>query len=178
MGGGAGTDVIVDFYRGRCPDSEGRFVEDLWAWDDEALEAVHDYIQWLFPLRQPSGVNPRAPLVTAGTEAAFAADPALRERLGRSFDRMLCFYGLEHPDGRAGSLVRPGPTFAIRSAVWLRPFNHNLLRLTRILACLRTLGLRDDADALFRCLEALFLGEARDVIGARTFDFWRRAVEP
>jgi Opioid growth factor receptor (OGFr) conserved region len=176
MGGGDETDVIVDFYRGRRPDSEGRFVEDLQAWDDEALEAVHDYIQWLFPLGQPSGVNPRAPLVTAATEAAFAADPALREALARSFDRMLLFYGLERADGPAGALVRPGPTFPIRSAVWLRPFNHNFLRLTRILACLCMLGLPDDATALFRCLEALFHGGARDVVGERTFDFWRRAA--
>lgn len=173
MGGGSETDVIVDFYRGRRPDSEGRLLEELQAWDDDALEAVHDYIQWLFPLGQPSGVNPRAPLVTAATEAAFAADPALREALGRSLDRMLRFYGLERERGPAGSLVRPGPAFAIRSAVWLRPFNHNFLRLTRILASLRMLGLPDDATALFRCLETLFLGGARDVVGERTFAFWR-----
>jgi hypothetical protein len=75
-------------------------------------------------------------------------------------------------------IVRPAPSFTTRRQVWLRPFNHNFLRLTRILACLRTLGLPDEAAALFRCLEALFRAEARDVIGPRTFAFWLRAVEP
>jgi hypothetical protein len=178
MGGGTETDAIVEFYRGRSPDSEGRFVEDLWAWDDGALEAVHDYIQWLFPLPQPSGVNPRAPLVTTRTEATFAADLDLRLRLGRSFERMLRFYGFEGARGPGGFMVRPGPSFAARSRVWLRPSNHNFLRLTRILASLRTLGLPDEAAALFRCLEGLFRGEAGDVIGSRTFAFWQRAVEP
>lgn len=171
-------DAIVDFYRGRRPDSEGRFLEELWAWDDDALEAVHDYIQWLFPLPQRSGVNPRAPLVTPRTEADFAADPELRLRLRRSLERMLLFYGLERVAEGAGIRVRPAPSFAARRRIWLRPSNHNFLRLTRILASVRILGLPDDATALFRCLEGLYRGGARDLIGAITFEFWRRAVEP
>ena len=69
-------------------------------WPDERLEAVHDFIQWLFPLPEPSPVNPLAPVLDRETVEAFAARPELRENLRVSFLRMLRFYGLE---------MQPGP---------------------------------------------------------------------
>ena len=89
----AGSDSIVQFYSGGR-DAAGRTLDEILAADDEWLESVHDYIQWLFPTRQPSGVNPLAPLVNDATIAAFRRDAALRERLRRAFNRMLTFYGL------------------------------------------------------------------------------------
>jgi len=165
-------DPVVAFYSGG-PDSAGRTLAAILAWDDERLEAVHDYIQWLFPTRQPSGVNPFAPLVTAATVAAFARDPALRARLREAFVRMLAFYGLAH---RAGSVTIDPARFPARSRVWLTPGNHNHLRLTRIMDSLATLGLRDEAAALQRCLlEEIATGHA-DSVSPRTVGFWRRML--
>ncbi|MGH9411741.1 MAG: opioid growth factor receptor-related protein, partial [Vicinamibacterales bacterium] len=48
--------VVVDLYSGGS-DDEGRTLQQILAWDDDRLERAHDYIQWLFPTRQPSGVN-------------------------------------------------------------------------------------------------------------------------
>jgi hypothetical protein len=42
--------------------------------------------------------------------------------------------------------------FLERSRNWLRPGNHNHLRLTRIMQSLWILGLRAEAKALQRCL--------------------------
>ena len=58
-----GSDRLVNFHRGGR-DSEGRTLPGILAWDDDRLEAVHDYIQWVFPTRRPSGVNAAAPLVS------------------------------------------------------------------------------------------------------------------
>src|SRR5262245_17647755 len=33
---------LVEFYRGEASDTEGRRLEEIWAWDDDSLEAVHD----------------------------------------------------------------------------------------------------------------------------------------
>jgi hypothetical protein len=141
------------------------------SWPDDRLEAVHDYIQWLFPTRQPSGVNPDAPLVTDATAAAFAGDPVLRDRLRAAFDRMLVFYGLR----RQAARIQIDPSsFAMRSRVWLRPNNHNHLRLTRIMQSLAALGLRDDAVALQRCLlDDVVGGPQGDNVSRRTAEFWR-----
>jgi hypothetical protein len=164
----------VAFYHG-ARDSEGRTLDEILAWDDERLEAVHDYIQWLFPTRQPSGVNPWAPLATDETARAFSRDGALRDRLRRSFERMLVFYGLRETSGRHVEI--DDRRFPERAHVWLHPGNHNHLRLTRIIDSLSTLGLAPEARALQRCLiDDVAAGPGAGRISARTIQFWRQAT--
>jgi hypothetical protein len=167
------SDVIVEFFSGGR-DSEGRSLDSILAWNDEQLEAVHDYIQWLFPSSQPSAVNPFAPLATGDTVRSFERDKALRDQLRRAFERMLRFYGLRSHEGRVDVDERAFPS---RSRVWLTPGNHNHLRLTRIMDSLSTLGLRADALALQRCLiEDVCRGPGKGRVSARTMDFWSRAI--
>jgi len=167
------TDRVGDFYSGGR-DTEGRTLDEILAWDNDRLEAVHDYIQWVFPTRQPSGVNPDAPLVTEATVRAFARDETLRARLKRAFGRMLGFYGLRASVGRV-EIDRE--TFPSRARVWLHPGNHNHLRLTRIMDSLATLGLREEARALQRCLiEDVSTGPGAGRVMPRTLEFWTRAV--
>jgi len=58
--------LLVNFYRGESRDAEGRFLEELLAWNDDELEEVHNFVQWLFPLPEPSQFNPDAPLLSKG----------------------------------------------------------------------------------------------------------------
>lgn len=161
---------IVSFYKGLTPDRFGRTITAIWAFDDAQLEDTHNYIQVLFPSRTPSQfVN--APLLDDATVAAFHDDADLRDRLLRSLDRMLHFYGLR----REGADVVPAPDFETKARNWLTPYNHNFLRLTRILICLKTLGLSQWADALFRRLKALY-DTHQTTIGAETFRYWSEAV--
>src|SRR5262245_66390764 len=101
---------IVRFYRGDSPDARGRRLDDILAWDDEQLEAVHDYIQWLFPLDEPSRFNRDAPLLTPADRQAFHHQQ-LAANLRRALDRMLAFYGFELD----ASTARPR---IVRSAHW------------------------------------------------------------
>ncbi|MGO8809488.1 MAG: opioid growth factor receptor-related protein [Candidatus Sulfotelmatobacter sp.] len=55
----------------------------------------HDYVQWLFPLPEPSGFNLAAPVLNRESIQAFRARPDLQEKLRVSFLRMMNFYGLE-----------------------------------------------------------------------------------
>lgn len=168
------TDAVVAFYAGGR-DVEGRTLDEIWRWPDERLERVHDYIQWVFPTVQPSGVNPDAPRVTGATIRAFAEQPSLRARLGQSLERMLAFYGLHRG---AGACIAIDPArFDQRAAIWLHPGNHNHLRLTRIMDSVSTLARREDALALQRCLvDEVFRGPGRQRITASTLAYWRRAV--
>ena len=52
---------ILRFYGSGGTDHAGRTLEEILAWDDRHLEEVHDYIQWLFPLEEPSRANPCTP---------------------------------------------------------------------------------------------------------------------
>jgi len=167
------TDRVVRFFSGER-DAEGRSLDGILAFDDERLESIHDYIQWVFPTRQPSGVIAGAPIVTDATVRAFGADDRLRERLRRAFERMLQFYGLRWIDDR---VEIDATRFSSRARVWLAAGNHNHLRLTRIMDSLSTLGLAREARALQRCLlEDVCKGPGKGRVTPRTIEFWSRAV--
>lgn len=169
------ADRIVSFYRHESADDRGRSLRQIWGWDHDRLERVHDYIQWLFPLRERSMVNFTAPLVTDGTVSAFGSDPALRDNLTRSFELMLDFYGLALEQRESGPSIAPSSSFEARSRYWLTPGNHNHLRLTRILTSTRLLGLAPYGAALFDRLAAIYKDHP-GAITPVTFDYWRRAV--
>ncbi len=162
---------LIGFYRDGAQDDCGRTLAEVVAWPDDRLEDVHDFIQWLFPLPERSGANPAAPVLDRATIEAFHATQEIRERLRQSFLRMLRFYGLQW----AENSVERAPNFPARAQNWLRPMNHNHLRLTRMLRSLRLLGLATESAALFGALDAInreFPGR----ITERTLAFWRDAA--
>jgi hypothetical protein len=108
----------IRFLRGG-PDHRGRTLAEIRRCGDAELEAQHDYVQWLFPLPEPSPVNPAAPLLVAADRAALATDRGLAAELRGSLERMLAFYGLERVPDRESTELRPAPNFAERAAVWL-----------------------------------------------------------
>lgn len=162
---------LVEFYRGEATDAEGRYLQDIWAWPDAELEAVHDFIQWLFPLPEPSRFNADAPLLSQAEIHAFAADANLRANLRKSFERILGFLGLAESEGK----IIDGPNFARRKGdVWATP-NHNWLRITRILRSLTLLGLEIEAKKLYDWLDETYR-RGRFTIDAATFRYWTGAV--
>jgi hypothetical protein len=50
------------------------------------------------------------------------------------------------------------------------------LRITRILKCLMTLGLRQPALAFYACLEQIYR-ERGYLIGGETFNYWTSAMK-
>jgi hypothetical protein len=48
---------LINFYLGNECDHRGRNIIAIWQWNNEQLETVHDYIQWLFPLKEKSAFN-------------------------------------------------------------------------------------------------------------------------
>ena len=162
---------ILDFYRGG-QDDQRRTLDQILAWPDMELEAVHDFIQWLFPLPERSGANPSAPVLDRETIAAFRASEELQKRLRQSFLRMLRFYGLEFHSEK----IQLAKNFAVRSSNWLNPGNHNHLRLTRILRSLRLLELESEAQALLRALSQLYESHPGRIT-FRTYEFWKNAGE-
>lgn len=157
-------------------DHRGRSFDEVLRLSAPAMEATHDYIQWLFPLDVPSSVTRHAPIVDEHVVLAFAAEPALKTNLLRATDKMLGFYGLKLAMAADGAHVVRTAFFARRVAVWLTPDNHNYMRLTRILKSLSLLGQAPLARQLLVCLEGIYAERAAD-IGPETLEFWRRAVQ-
>jgi hypothetical protein len=161
---------LVGFYRGGALDDRGRTLVEILAWDDERLEDVHDFIQWLFPLPERSGANPQAPVLDRETIETFHATPAMQKLLRRAFERMLRFYGLRWN----GNSVERAENFRERTQSWLWPGNHNHLRLTRILRSTLLLGLESESKALFQALNGIYR-EFPERISSRTHAFWSDA---
>lgn len=154
---------LLAFYGDEGTNSSGYTLEQVLGWPDEDWEEQHDFIQFLFPTDEPSMFNPDAPVLDSATIARFRADPLLRHRLRRSFDRWLSFCGIIRTvDGLA--FDNPNPR------VWDRQ-NHNWLRITRVLRSLNLLGLPDEAQAFFALLTTI-----RPKIDPITWGYWERAA--
>jgi hypothetical protein len=141
-------------------------IYDIWAFDHDQLEKVHNFVQWLFPLPEPSDFNKDAPLLDDETIAAFRESFELQDRLLRSFDVMLNFLELKVAGNK---VIRRGEPLH-----WLTWKNHNFRRLTRIMRCLILLGLRPFAEALRDCLTDIYV--EHPVIDEETMRYWKEAV--
>jgi len=168
---------LLDFYRETSPDHCGRYLRDILQWSDRDLEDVHNYIQWLFPTFERSSFQPDVPILTREIADAFRADHMVQRRLAASFDRMLRFYGFGMIRG-ASLAIAPASNFNERAIVWLKPSNHNHLRITRILKSIAALGMQEEAIAFFNSLKELYENslEVRSVVQDVSFRFWRLSV--
>ncbi|MDP2155722.1 MAG: opioid growth factor receptor-related protein [Sulfuricella sp.] len=163
---------LVNFYLGTAPDDHGRTFDAILAHDDEWLEYTHNFIQWLFPLTSISGANPTAPTLDAAQIAEFRGNPALRIQLLRALDRMLGFYGLARTPDR----INKAPDWEQRKSLWFTHPSHNHLRITRILKCLNTLALEQEARIFYDSLVALKKIEPDCGIPSTAFAYWANAV--
>ncbi|KAL8725657.1 MAG: hypothetical protein Q9166_007234 [cf. Caloplaca sp. 2 TL-2023] len=168
------------------PDSRDRTLTSILAWPDSTLESSHDYIQNLFPLPERSPINPSAPVIDEKTFTTFRSSQELQEQLRMSLKRMLKFYGFElvevkssngEENGEENTFnVQPAQNFKTVSRNWFTRFDHNHLRITRIVRSCRVLGLEDEAasfhDALVKVSQ-----ERPGVISKKSLMFWRRAAE-
>jgi hypothetical protein len=142
---------IVAFLEGEGADARGRTVFDVLAMDDAALERTHDFIQWLFPLPEPSGAVPDAPVLTPGEAQAIRDSVMAQCALAAATDRMEAFYRSTHG--------------------WLKPHDHNHLRITRIIRSLRLLRGDGEADA-FRDAILCYVEATRAPVSARSRGYW------
>ena len=169
---------IIAFYRAEAPDHRGRYLREIHSWPDDQLEAVHDYIQWLFPLSEPSAFNVSAPVLSPANIDHFRSDPQLQRNLRASFFRMLEFFGFEM--SLSGPVeVKRRRDFSAKSGRWLTEGNHNHLRITRVLKSLSILGLLLEAKAFLACLSEIYEEECLkpdSAISTETMLYWTRAV--
>jgi hypothetical protein len=145
---------VVAFLEGEGTDARGRTIFDVLAFDNEALERTHDFIQWLFPLPEPSGAVPDAPVLTGTDIEAIHASVPAQCVLAAATDRMDLFY-------RA-------------TTAWLAPHDHNHLRITRIIRSLRLLR-GDEAADQFRDAVLARVAATRAPVSARSRGYWETA---
>jgi hypothetical protein len=150
----ASPGAVVAFLEGEGPDARGRSLFDVLAMDNAALEQTHDFIQWLFPLREPSRAVPDAPVLTDDEVEAIRDSSMAQIALAAATDRMQAFYRMTHD--------------------WLMPNDHNHLRITRIIRSLRLLSGDDQADG-FKATILSMVETTRAPVSARSRGYWQTA---
>jgi len=111
--------------------------EDWWG-EYALLEKHHGYIQWLFPIHE-QGLNHEAQKLQRHEAKAIRETPALQNRLIRSYEMQLDFYGMV-VDRKTGKVSRNPKNWRCQYTN-LNDCFHNYLRITRILKCLGEVGL-------------------------------------
>jgi len=145
---------IVAFLEGEGEDAGGRTLFEVLALDNLALEQRHDFIQWLFPLPEPSSAAPRSPVLVPDDIRAIRDSELAPSALAAATDRMNAFYRTTHD--------------------WLMPNDHNHRRITRIIRSLRILVGDEAADA-FRAGILTRVEATRAPISARSRGYWATA---
>jgi hypothetical protein len=153
--------IIVDFLRGIGTDHIGRTYEDMIGINDEQMEKCHDQIQWMFPLHEFSKHARTCPVISPEIVEEALKYPSVQFNILIAKNRFEKFLAIgEHEDV---DIQRK----------WCRDRNHNLLRVTRAIRCLRLFELKDEALDLFN--KVVPVGE-RLGIGSFTMGKWTQAL--
>jgi len=143
--------MIVGFLEGKTPDHRGRILAMLLQQTDHQAETTHDYIQCLFPLDEPSRSVNGAPVLTE-LEIDEIRDSSLAQaNLAKSARWFLGF--LE------------------RNNHWITKYNHNHLRITRVIKSLRLLASDEAADG-FRDKVLALAGDNLNLVDQKARGFW------
>jgi hypothetical protein len=143
---------LVGFFLGESPDDEGRYISDYLNFSDDYLEGCHDFIQWAFPIPERSFFNPQAPLLSPDDIREFTSNQKIQENLDLLFERVFSF-------------MRDS------SKNWGQN-DHNHLRISRMIRCLRLCGKDNDAARLY--LWALSLPPTNT--NSTSKNFWATAM--
>lgn len=119
---------IVKFYTGGT-DCRGRTIESIITSPDNWWEIGHDFIQWVFPTKTRSQFNLDAPILTETDIKVLQGNRVCQSYfilvLNRWFDFLLI-------DWNGSKGFRP-MTLDGQIPHWIRPNNHNFLRITRMM---------------------------------------------
>ena len=146
--------MIVGFLEGKTPDHKGRILAMLLQQTDHQAETTHDYIQWLFPLDEPS--------------RSVMGAPVLNE---------LDIEDIRHSELAQQNLVKSASWFLgflERNDHWITKYNHNHLRITRVIRSLRLLASDEAADE-FRDKVLALAGDNLNLVDQKAKGFWANA---
>ena len=142
---------IVSFLEGKTPDYRGRTFAMLLQQSDHQAETTHDYIQWLFPLDEPSRSVNGVPVLTELKIEEIRQSSLAQANLAKSARWFLGF--LERND------------------CWIAKYNHNHLRITRVIKSLRLLASDEAADE-FRDKVLALAGDNLNLVDQKARGFW------
>jgi len=143
---------VKRFLAGTGTDGVGRSINQILDLDDAHWERTHDFIQWLFPLTEASRSVRNAPVLTHDEIKQIRESETAQANLQQSV--------LRYKEFLAGTTK------------WRSGYDHNHLRISRVIKSLRLL-VSDEAANGFKYWVAGQLGDQIDSIHAESRRHWR-----
>ena len=142
-----------NFLLGKESDFKGRTIQEIWDFSDIQIERNHDFIQLVFPLNKKSqNVFHGYYLDNENLINELKESPQIRENIMKS-----SFWFL---------------SFLKRNTHWKSKYDHNQLRITRVIECLRLLVGDNEADNFYQSVLALC---PNSIVNKTTLEFWKNA---
>jgi hypothetical protein len=163
---------LLDFYCNDGVDTQGRTIANIHKFNGDALEMVHDYIQWLFPTLTPSNFNAGGPLLDVETIIVLQGNANFKKNFKKSLERIFDFWGLHTRTENDKYIVMP--ISYLRP--WMEEGDHNLLRMSRVMESCRLLGYQETASSLLTALMGLSQTGAGKFITTKNLCHWYAAT--
>lgn len=145
---------LITFLKDQEPDFNVRFLSDIWNFKDIDIERNHDFIQILFPLEiRSNNVSHHYYIDSPELLSNLRNDDLVKENVVKSSKWFLKFLS--------------------RNEHWRKSQDHNHLRITRIIKCLRLIVSDEEADNFYD--DVLELLGNNNLINKRTLEFWSEA---
>ena len=146
---------FLNFLSKEGNDFKGRTLESIWSFSDEDIERTHDFIQILFPLnKQSESAFHGYYLDSEDLIEQIRSNSIARENILKSSNWYLSF------------LTR-------NVWLWNRHYDHNQLRITRVIECLRLLISEDEADKFYD--DVLKIIKDNNRVNQTSLNFWKNA---
>jgi len=145
----------LDFLSNGGVDFEGRTLEMIWSFTDEEIESTHDFVQIIFPLDKPSQSTFHGNYLDSNELVNKIKDSSIaKENILKSSKWYFSF---------------------LKRNIWLwnRKYDHNQLRITRVIECLRLLSSDSEADKFYK--DILKIIKDNNKINETSLNFWKNA---
>ncbi len=135
-------------------DFKGRLLSDIWNFTDDEIELHHNFIQLIFPLDKPSrAVFHGYYLNDKNVIEQIRNDQSVKDNIIKSKEWFLDFLD--------------------RNNRWKNYSDHNQLRITRIIECLRLLVSNEEADNFYKTVISMLGTDSK--VNNKTLEFWSTA---
>lgn len=142
------------FLEGQLPDSKGRYLQDILNFSDYEIENTHDFIQWIFPLEEASRSNFTAPVLEQFEIEEIRSSNVAKINIINASQWYL--------------------SFLRRQNHWVKGYDHNHLRITRVIKSLRLLVGNESADNFYDNIKNQ-LRDQMHKIDEKAVGFWNNA---
>tara|TARA_B110000503_G_scaffold7746_1_gene10552 strand:- start:256 stop:741 length:486 start_codon:yes stop_codon:yes gene_type:complete len=145
---------LYNFLANKGPDFKDRYISEILNFSDKDIEEKHDFIQWVFPTDEPSSIASDVPIVDDEVIDLFQKNEIAQTNLKNAKDLYL--------------------SFLFRNSHWGKKYDHNHLRITRVIKCLRLLLGDKEADDFKQKVYGI-LGGRILLIDEKARRYWSKA---